>query len=353
MRRWQLVCVAVAVSLAASGSMAQFRAASLVVVPAAASTAGLNNSSWHTDVDIRNVDTVPIDVEIVLLTSGNYNNYTWYADIANALGGRSDDGFGHIDEALADIAPGRVVTLNDIVKTTWGDGQKGALLIFAYEAGTLMSTDPPGGVPRNVVVTSRTYTLETDSDETPLTYGQEIPGLPWYDYIDPSQKAKGLDHVTFTGIREDADYRSNLGLVNVSDPLTTLGLTVTLAASDGTELKTITTFLEPLAHVQYDQAVRGLFGITTDDAPSVVGATITVSVTTWQSTAENQTPALMAYVSRADNHTNDPVYLEQAFDLELPWDCVFNGNCSSAGVSAASLARRRVPPLRPPIRYSH
>ena len=83
--------IAAAALLVSSGAFAMFRAASLVVVPTAASTAGLNNSNWRTDVEILNVDTVAVDVEIVMLECCDYDNTAWFADIKNHLragGGR-------------------------------------------------------------------------------------------------------------------------------------------------------------------------------------------------------------------------------------------------------------------------
>ena len=62
---------------------------------------------------------------------------------------------------------------------------------------------------------------------------------------------------------------------------------------------------------------------------------MTITVTNYQSGAQNPAPALMAYVSRIDNVSNDPITMEQTFTQPLPWDCVFNGNClgSTAGLS--------------------
>ena len=337
MKRMQVCLFGLAALFVAAGSQAMFRAADLVVIPAAASAPGLQDSNWKTDVQIRNVDSVPIDVEIVLLPESGSSNTLWYDDIANHLGGRSDDGFGHVNEKLADIQPNQVVDLPDIIGSTWGSNQTGALLIFAYEAGTLQTSTPPGGVPRLIVVDSRTYSQATDTDGNTLTYGQEIPGLPWYDYIDSSLVDKGLDHVVFMGIKEDTDYRTNLGLVNVSDELTSLTVQVTLTAADGTELKTIYVPLPPLAYVQYDQVAKGLLGLTDEQLAQLPGATLKVSVTAWTSGAGSPHPALMCYLSRVDNHTNDPVYLEQTFDPELPYDCVFSGSsAAAAGVRALS-----------------
>ncbi len=340
--------------LVSSGAFAMFRAADLVVVPVAAATPGLNNSNWRTDLDIMNVDTVKVDVEIVFLQCCNNDNSTWFYNMANNLGGRQADGFGHIDTKLQDIPPGGAVHIDDVITSDFGlSNTKGALLVFAYEAGTLMTTTPPGGNPKLIVVNSRSYSLGADASGNPLTYGQEIPGLPWHDYIDINQKDRGLDHVVFTGLEEDARYRTAIGLVNISDPLTSLDVVLTLNAGDGTQIAQTTVNLYPLAHDQYDQAIINLFGKTLADAIS--GATLTVSMDAYISGAQTPVPALMVYCSRIDNATNDPVYLEQTFTKAFPWDCVFNGNCTSvaAGLGLSRSPVRAAPThLRPPTLLS-
>jgi hypothetical protein len=353
--RWgrSLICVGVA-ALVSPYAFGMFRAADLVVVPMAASTTGLNNSVWHTDVEILNVDTTSVDVEVVFLPCCGSDDRVWYSDINNALGGRSSDGFGHIDTKLENIPPGRAVSLPDIVNANWGPDTKGALLFFAYEAGTLMTTNPPGGNPKNIVVNSRTYDLVTDSTTgATSTYGQEAPGLPWYDYIDPARRDKGLDHVIFTGIREDTSYRTAVGYVNLSDPLTELAVRFTLNAADGTKIDEETLDILPLAYDQWDNAPGSLFIVPT--GTDVVDATMTVTVDSYFSQAQDPTPALMVYVTRVDQVTNAPVYLEQTFERPFPWDCIFNGNnCPVTGVaSTMSLTRHtavRPPHLRPPTR---
>jgi hypothetical protein len=337
--------------LASSGAFAMFRAADLVVVPTAASTTGLNGSNWRTDVEIMNVDTTPIDVSIVFLQCCNIDTgTTWFEDIKNALGGRSSEGFGHIDTKLADIQPGQAVQLDDVITANWGANMKGALLVFAYEAGTLMTTTPPGGNPKLIVVNARTYSLGKDANGNPLTYGTQVPGLPWHDYVDPSQEAKGLNKIVFTGLREDTSYRTGIGLVNISDRLTYLDVVLTLNAADGTQLSQQYVTLNPLTMDQYDQAIVSLFGLTEADAIS--GATLTVSVASYTSGSQTPAPALMAYVTRMDNATNDPVYIEQTFTKEFPWDCIFNGNCTATAASLAMpvVPRGTAPHLRPPVR---
>ncbi len=359
MRLWCTALLAFVLVAAPAGAI--FRAADLIVIPVAASVPGLNNSGWHSDVEILNVDAVAIDVMVIFLPTGNFSNTLWYDNIANHLGGRSTDGFGYVKEELKDIPPGRAVILRDVVKETWGDGRKGALLIFAYEAGTLTTTTPPGGNPKLIQVTSRTYDLDSITPEDPdpndgqqptplpITYGQQVPGLPWYYYMDMFGTAKGFNTVTFTGIEESTDYRTAIGFVNVSDRLTALEVRCILTAADGTELKDIGIVVQPLSHQQFDQAIRSLFGLTVDDHPEMKDATVKISIKNAQSSAADPTPALIVYGARIDNRTNDPVYLEQAFGVELPWDCVFNGNCSAAAGSSTRMPWQRPRPLRPPV----
>jgi len=137
-------------------------------------------------------------------------------------------------------------------------------------------------------------------------------------------------------------------VVNVSDRLTTLTVKLTLNAADGTLINEQFLSLLPLAMDQYDKAIISIFGKTAED--NITGATLTVAIEAYVTGALNPAPALMAYVTRMDNATNDPVYIEQAFAVELPWDCVFNGNCSA---TAAGLAlggtRGSESHLRPPV----
>ena len=80
----------------------------------------------------------------------------------------------------------------------------------------------------------------------------------------------------------------------------------------------------------------------------MVNATISAKVSLWSSTGASPNPGLIVYCSRVDNVTNDPVYLEQSFAKELPWDCVFNGNCTGASALSALSGRTFRRPLSPP-----
>jgi hypothetical protein len=347
--RWGRTVVVLGLGmLVCSGAFAAFRVGNLVVVPTAASTPGLYGSNWHTDLEIMNVDSVDVDVQIVLLKCCGVSNVTWFEDIKNSLGGRESEGFGKVDTKLAGIKPGQTVYLNDVVNFGWGENVKGTLLVFAYEAGTLTTTTPQGGNPKLVLVNSRTYSLGTNADNARTTFGTQVPGVPWYDYIDPAQTTKGYDSAMFTGLTETTEYRTAIGIINISDRLTYLTVSLKLNAADGTEIGTQLIQLYPLAMDQYDNAITSLFGKTRDDA--ITGATLKVSVSAYTTSALIPAPALMAYVTRMDNTTNDPVFIEQAYSKELPWDCVYNGKCTA---TATSLALGAVPTarsyLRPPV----
>ncbi len=341
------LAVGLLVILTGSAALGMYRASDLVVVPVAAALPGLNNSNWRTDLEIQNVDTVPIDVLIIFLPSGVTANATWYNNLANHLSGRTEDGFGKNDPALKDIQPGRAVVLSDVIKTNWTENIKGALLVFAYQAGSFKTTTPPGGVPKLIVVRSRTYSLGQTTDGVPTTYGQSIPGLPWYYYIDPSLEAKGLNLVVFSGIRDDPAVRTAIGMLNISDVSTSLFVQATLTGPDGTVMSTVSKFLYPLEHVQYDQAVTSMFNLASGTI--VENATISVRVSGLQSQAAQPKTGLLVYGSRVDNVTNDPSYLEQAFVKEFPWDCVFNGHCSAAQALSAPHAGSFGRPLAPPV----
>ena len=331
--------------LVAGGASAGFRAADLVVIPVVAATPGLEGSNWRSDVEILNVDTVAVDVEIVFLPGGGGGNYTWYSNMSNHLGGRSTDGFGKIDERLKDIAPGTSVLIGDIVRTHWGESTKGALLIFAFEANTFSTTTPPGGNPKKIIAHSYSYDYKVNEAQEEIAYGQQINGLPWYDYLNPGLDSRGYNKVILSGIRQDDAFRTSVGIVNISDPLTTVYVELTLKGADGTELGQESVIMLPLAHQQFDLAVWNFFGV--DPLTDVVGGTVEVRISLWESQAGNPVPALMAYASRVNNRTNDPVQLEQAWLGELPWDCVYNGNCS--GVSAQSTGGKGLRrPLNPP-----
>lgn len=348
--------------LGAGVASAQFMASDLVYIPAAAHNDGTNDSHWRTDVFVTNVDTVAVDLAFFFLPTGTSSNLGYFLDRQYGLGGRSDEGWGHVDESLADVQPGATVALDDIIghedsnNKSWLDDYGalagvGAIVVFAYEAGTL---DADGGpTPRNVVVMSRTYSASTDG-----TYGQLMPGIPWYNMADASavNDQHNLSYVVLPGARDNSNYRYNLGLLNASDDQTTIQLKVEVFKADGSAytddtgaaLAKVAT-LGPLAHLQLNSILSSNFGLS--DVRDVL---IKVSFLNWTSTSPNPVPMFTAYGTLIDNRTNDATTILPSFGFPYDVNCMWGDGTPTTSASVSSsgseLPRLRRRPVNLPPR---
>jgi hypothetical protein len=137
-------------------------------IAAVAHTAGEGGTNWRTDVRIFNRGTHPEEATLV---------YT-------------PDAGGFAAMKLV-VGPQQVVALNDIVGATM------------QLPGTLGSLEVQGSV--ILLVTSRTYTLGPRG-----TFGQFVAGASSSDAIG------GATHALVTHLRNDADFRSNIGVTEVA-----------------------------------------------------------------------------------------------------------------------------------------
>jgi len=333
----------VALASAAVPGWSGFQVADLVYVPVVSNGTGANESVWRSDVIFFNADDSDIDVAVVFLPSGVTSNANRFRDRTTWLGGRESDGFGIVEASLADIPPNGTVVIEDIVGTYWPDDAtvngNGALVVFAYEADTL--EDDGSRVYRNVVVNSRTYNettiLEPDPDnegrfvELDTTYGQTIPGVPWYNlaYSEELSEEEDLSSQLLLGGVENDDFRYNVGILNASDPQTQLTLLLQPFQADGSpfldsnedEISSVVT-LPPLAHLQYFRVMSTLFGLD-PDADDLSGITIKVSWIGWQTSGVAPVPAITSYGSIVDNVSNDPTTVLPSFGEPYPVDCVW------------------------------
>jgi len=321
-------------------AQAEFRVSDLVYVPVVAHTAGANDSLWRSDVMITNIESEDaIDVALVFLPSGLHSNAYMFYDRTLMAGGREEDAFGIFDEELANIAPGATVFLEDVVAKYWPDhtglNGQGALVVFSYLADTL--ADDGSREFRNMMVTSRTYNVATIYTPDPEnegefleetgTYGQVMPGVPWYDLADGGYRDDTRDYTYLLvgGVEEDEAYRYNLGIVNTSDPQTSLLVQIQPFQEDGqpfygeSEVPMVTIIqIPPLAHVQYYQILGTIFGLT-----DVQNARIKVSLLSWTSTGVDPKPTFTAYGSLIDNVTNDPMTFTPSFGQPYDVDCIW------------------------------
>jgi hypothetical protein len=267
-----------------------------------------------------------------------------------------------INEQLADIPPGGSVALTDIKGTYWpenaGTTENGALVVFIYEADTL---EPDGTrVFRNGVVSSRTYnqgslfTPDPDNEgefiETPATYGQTIPAVPWYNLAFAEELTEDSDlssHVLLGGI-ETEDYRYNIGILNTSDPQTQISLRLQPFQQDGSpfldanenEVQVIIV-VPPLAHLQYSRALLQLFALN-PETQDLSNISVKISWVGWETAGIAPVPTFTSYGSVVDDVSNDPTSVLPSFLETYPLDCVWFDTGAGGGATVKARPRPSV-----------
>ena len=351
------VLATVAALLVVAPAMASFQAADLIYIPAAAQTTGSGTSHWKTDLYITNVDEVAIDVAMVYLPSGLVSNASYFVDRTYWLGGREEDGFGFVNEVLAGIPPNGTVVLRDLIGEYWVDqaglNGMGAMVVFAYEADTL--EDDGTRVYRNAIANARVYNdttrWERDPDghnftEEPVSYGQQMPGVAWYNLADPAAVGDDFDYtfMILVGGEETARFRYNLGVLNASDPQTQITITIQAFQANGEPYlddegnELITLQVVPIgAHLQWYRVFSTLW-----DLEEVEMAMIKVSFVGWTSTAPEPIPAFITYGSLIDESSDDPTTILGSFAYPYDIECMWDGGGTTASAKTGRISRRPV-----------
>jgi len=345
----------------------QFLASDLIYLPGVAHTGGPNGAAWRSDLYITNVEDAPIDVAIVYLQTGLISNGAQFANRETWLGGREEDGFGFIDTSLADIPAGGTVILEDPVGTYWvpelSYANSGAMVIFTYEADSL--EEDGTRVFKNSIVNSRVYTRMTlvvpdpDNDgefiEVQGTYGQTMPGVPWYSLVSPSNLSEQGDFTfqMLTGAAASNNFRYNLGIVNASDPLTSITLNIQPFQGNGEPFLdefdqpiSHTLIMPPSSHVQYNDILFNLFGL----AGPLHDVRVDVSFLAWTSGGDAPNPGFAAYGTFIDNRTNDPTAILPAYAFPLNEDALWPSEEVEPTSKVARTARRARRALEIPSR---
>jgi hypothetical protein len=332
----------------ASPAVASFWASDLIYLPAVAHTDGASGSQWRTDLYVTNVDSVPIDVMMVYLPSGGGSNSSVFTDRTSWLGGREADGFGHVNEALADIQPNGTVVLEDVIGEYWADQAEiaglGGMVIFAYEADSL--EDDGTRVFRNAALMSRTYNetmiLLDDPNshggvrQVDATYGQTMPGVPWYNLADPAAVSEDTDFSFYvlTGGIQNEDFRYNVGILNASDPQTSITISLQPFRPNGEPFPDVNgdpiislTQISPLGHLQLNEVLLTSFGLAA--AEQVM---IRVAFVGWTSSSTDPIPAFATYGSVIDDRSNDPTTILQSFAYPYDVECMWPDSGDGTGV---------------------
>ncbi|HPR63550.1 MAG TPA: hypothetical protein PK014_04955 [Thermoanaerobaculia bacterium] len=263
-----------------------FRTAEAVIVPAAARTAGAGGTNWQTDITIYNPNN--FDVYLTL----------WY--IPSGLTG------GYQELALTDpLGAGESTTISDIIGY-FAESGSGALFIWGQDAGDFDA---------DIIATSRTWT--PDPGDASKAYGQGIPGLPWYYFADPNYAAEGMDHLLIFDLENTTTFRTNVGILNVSDSVTET-IQVEILDGAGNVYGPLEYTMGPLSQFQQGNILNQL-GLTGS------GFMARVSIKSG-SVVGNGVPAVMAYGSKVHNVSGDPTYLEAAFSVRPDIDCIWPTN---------------------------
>lgn len=171
----------------------------LYLIPIAGHVNGANGSNWMSDLAIQNPQSTPLNVQLVLIESGE-----GMPDNIASLGAVTIPAKG--TRILRDVLSGTPQTI-------------GAILV---------------GADRPFAVSSRTYIANSAG----ATQGQSI--TPLRNFVDNSLAAADLSNATayVAGLTSNAHYRTNLGFVAGSGSPAGMMLEVDLFGADGTTLGT-------------------------------------------------------------------------------------------------------------------
>lgn len=305
--------IAAALTLCAVGAMASnFRAADQVYLPIAGHLQSAGQPVYVSDVYISNLSSDSVDISVIFSSGVNGSD--------NPAGGK---GLEH--KNVVRLAPfERKEFPNFMANTLNRQGQFGQLIFNACLAGADCgpSTQNPSGYSpnfRNISVESRIYSMPTGSvpGTGQPTTGQLFSGIPWYNFVSSLQTDNKLHRIFITGLTQNTEYRSNIGLVNASQfSATDLVVRLYRGNAPTTQVAEYALRLQPLGQAQAN--FSQIF-------PGVTGANFFVTVEQRNNAASADAPsgcvegcpAFLAYGSVLDNKTNDATTLEPQYEIPL------------------------------------
>ena len=187
------------------------------MVPAAANTAGLNGTYWHSDLSLHNPHSFELPVILQFLPSDSDNQVA--------------------DTLYLTLEPWATFNLWDVLGSNYFATEgTGAILVFADWD---LSCDPIEDC--DFLVTSRTYTLDQGGGGG--EYGQTIPGSSTWVGIDWSTLGYAA------GILNDGlNFRTNVGIASWSADWTSV--VVDVQNADGAIVESFSIEVPPFGHVQ-------------------------------------------------------------------------------------------------------
>ncbi len=213
------------------------------VFPVVAHTEGDGDppTSWRSDLTVHNVMDVELTVGVMFLPFSQGN----------------DAEEGDMEELILD--PRETLTVEDVVATLFGinTDTKGTLLLMC-DAETFPSNPDDAAM----LATTRTYNVGSAVG----TYGTGVPAIPFSGRILNAGQSNSL----ITGARNDSDYRSNLGIVNISFSGLAITVHYRFLDEDGSVIATGSKYLSEYSGEQWSFSQLGV--------PNVIEGPLTVEL---------------------------------------------------------------------------
>jgi PKD repeat protein len=234
-----------------SGDPTYYAAASpssMLYLPGVARITGLNRAFFSSDVSFANVGDAPATIKVAFLEHDRDNRS---APIA-----------------FLNLSPHQTLQMDDALWTLFGRSETyGGLAVEADDDSS------------QIVVAERIYTYSGNG-----TVGQQVDAIPEEGFFERG---------SILGLRQDADFRSNIGLFNPQPVEAWIGLT--LRASDGTRVAATAVLVPPRGYLQRNLAA--LF----PDLELRAGQAYTLTV-------DAGNIDVFAFATVIDNRSQDPTF---------------------------------------------
>ncbi|MEK6371860.1 MAG: hypothetical protein AABO58_04115 [Acidobacteriota bacterium] len=246
--------------------------ANALIIPSVGHLNGIN-SVWRSDIRLANTGFQKVKYQLTFAPSGE--------DISKP-----------VKQTTIEVDAGGTTALDDIVRNWYGVGSLGEGANGVLEIRPLNIANKGGAVQPNVdvafvtAVSSRTYNVSAQG-----TLGQFIPAVPFASFIG---KAAGSGLSTILGLQQiaqNADFRTNLGLVEGAGKPATVQVNV----FDGGGNKVLAQTVNLAAGEQ-----KQLNGFLSQNGVTLADGRIEVQVTGGDG-------RITAYASRIDNASGDPL----------------------------------------------
>ena len=325
--------VAAAIMLVAFGAMASnFRVADQVYIPIAGHVSNAT-TTFVSDIFISNLSGDQVSISILYGQQNGKGNFLPFQNKITLNANERKEFIDFFPTVLPEIS-----------------GPFGLLVFNACKAGADCTPDPATGENANfrpISVESRIYAIALNGNAaTAASNGQDMPGIPWYNFISSSENAAGLAKVFITGFRSNTGYRGNLGVVNASQFSTTQIIATLRDGATGAQIGTQKVFnLAPLTFEQ--PSISSAFGSVGSGTNLYVDLEQGPSTPTGDAATNgcaDGCPAYLAFGSVPDNQTSDPTTLEAQYKQALSSTqiaCIYTPDLANCALKAGAKTLHR------------